>query len=126
MKLYLLDAGGAGLVFGVLIVFMIVAVVIEALVMLAMKYNKAGKAFLDSFVINLITLGFGFILMANDSLELTENVFLNYTFLYLVTVVAEMLVLYLLNRSKPFIKTMLASMAINAASYGLLFLFTFL
>ena len=53
MKFYLLDGVAAGFVFGAMIVFMIIIIVLEAVTMLLMKYNKAGKAFLDAFLINL-------------------------------------------------------------------------
>ena len=126
MKLYLLDAGGAGLVISFLIIFMIVAVVIEALMMMALKYNKAGKSFLDSLAINLVSLGLGFVMLTTDSLEIIENEILNYILLFLITVLVELLTLYLLNRSKPFSKTLLVSVVINIVSYGILSLFTFL
>jgi len=127
MKFYLLDAGGAGLVFGFMIIFMIAAIVVEALLMLALKYNPVGKAFLDSLVINLVSLGVGFMLLsAGDSLDITNNEILNYILLFLLTVLVEMLTLYIMNRSKPFSKTLLVSFVINLVSYGILFLFTIL
>jgi biotin transporter BioY len=127
MKFYFLDAGGAGLVFGFMIIFMIAAIIVEALIMLALKYNPVGKAFLDSLVINLVSLGVGFmILSVSDSLDITDNEILNYILVFLITVLTEMLALYLLNRSKPFSKTMQVSFVINLVSYGILFLFTIL
>ena len=125
MKFYLLDAGGAGLVLGFMIIFMIAAVVVEALLMLALKYNHVGKCFLDSLVINLVSLGIGFIMLRiGDTLDFTDNDYLNYLLLFLITVITECITLYLMNRSKPFSRTLLVAFVINLVSYGLLYLFT--
>jgi hypothetical protein len=125
MRLYLLDAGGAGLAFAALIVFIIIAVVVEAIVMLLMKYNKAGKAFLDSFLVNIASLAAGFILSAfvGEIFYLTDSILLNWLILYVLTVVVEFLLLYLLNRKQPTGKTFLMSAVMNVASYIILYLF---
>jgi hypothetical protein len=123
MNLYLLDAGGAGLVFIALIIFMIVAFIAEALVMVFLKYNIPGKAFLDSLVINLVSLGAGYLVVAfAGSLDFTHNVILDYISIYLLTVVAEFVTLYLLNRSKPWGKTLLTAFIINLVTYIILFI----
>ena len=44
MEFYFLDAGGAGLVhfiYWVIILFMVLTVIVEAVVMMATKYNKS-------------------------------------------------------------------------------------
>jgi hypothetical protein len=124
MKLFLLDAGGAGLVIAVLLAFMFAAIVIEAIIMMLMKYNKAGKAFLDSLVINLVSLGAGYItLYFYTSLEMSSNELLNLFLLFLLTVLIEGVTLYLLNRSKPANKTILVAVVINLTTYlGLYFI----
>ena len=124
MKIFLLDAGGAGLVVAVLLMFMFAAIVIEAITMLLMKYNKAGKAFLDSLVINLVSLGAGYIVLYfYTSLEMTSNELLNLFLLFLLTVLIEGITLHLMNRSKPVNKTILVAFVINLITYlGLFFI----
>ena len=125
MKFYVLDAGGAGLVIGFLLVFMLAAIIIEAVAILIMKYNNAGKAFLDSLIINIISLSAGFVIITIfDTLDFTNNEIANLFILYLCTVVIEFLTLYLLNRSKPVQKTLTVSAVINIFSYIILFFFT--
>lgn len=125
MKFYLLDAGGAGLVVFVLLLFMFAAIVTEAVIMLLMKYNKAGKAFLDSLVINLVSLGVGYVVLYfNSSLDLNSNELLNLFLLFLLTVLIEGITLYLLNRNKPLNKTILVAIVINLITYlGLYFIY---
>ena len=123
MKLYLLDAGGAGLAFAALIIFIIIAVSIEAIVMLVMKYNKAGKAFLDSFLVNIASLAGGFILNSFID-DLFESGLVNLLILYVITLVIEFILLYLLNRKLPAGKTFLVCAVMNIVSYGILYLFS--
>jgi hypothetical protein len=124
MAFYLLDAGGAGLVLAVLIIFMIAAVTLEGLIMGLMKYNPFGKAFADALIINLVSLGGGFLLIEilPNGLDFSNNEFLNYFILYALTVAVEFFVLYLLNRDKEILKTLLAAIVINIVSYLVLFL----
>jgi hypothetical protein len=126
MHKYLLDAGGAGLVFGIMIIFMIIAVVAEALVMIIMKYNKGGKAFLDSFLANLASLIAGYILLLlpGSSLYFFDSEVLNWLVLYGGTVVVEFVVLWLLNRKHSAGKTWLVSIVMNIVTYGVLLLYT--
>jgi hypothetical protein len=127
MKLFLLDAGGAGLVVFVLLFFMFAAIVTEAVIILLMKYNNAGKAFLDSLVINLVSLGAGYVVLYfYSSLDLYTNELLNLFLLYLLTVLIEGITLYLLNRNKPLNKTILVAIVINLITYlGLFLLYDF-
>ena len=125
MKFYFLDAGGAGLVIGFLLIFMLAAIIIEAVAMLIMKYNNAGKAFLDSLIINIASLCIGFAFISIfDTIDFVDNEIANLFILYLCTVVIEFLALYLLNRSKPVQKTLMVSAVINIFSYIILFFFT--
>ncbi|HKC36624.1 MAG TPA: hypothetical protein VKB95_11200 [Chitinophagaceae bacterium] len=125
MKLFLLDAGGAGLYFAALVVFTIIAVSAEAIVMLLMKYNKAGKAFLDSFLVNLGSLVAGYLLLAitGTVFNLTTSAALNILILYVLTVAVESLLLYLLNRGYPVKKTVLVCIVMNLLTYLILYLF---
>lgn len=126
MNLFLLDAGGAGLVFGIMIIFMIAAVVIEALLMVVMKYNMAGKAFLDAFLVNLTSLVAGYILLwtTGELFYYFDSPFLNWLTLYSITVVIEFVILYLLNRRHRVGKTFLTCVIMNVASYVAWYLFT--
>ena len=120
------DAGGAGLVLFVLLGFMFIAILLEAIVMMLMKYNKPGKAFLDSLVINLVSLALGYLVIYSlGSLDFTDNEYLNLLVLYLLTVLTEAVCLYFLNRSKPVNKTILTAFAINIISYLGLFILKF-
>jgi len=125
MKLFLLDAGGAGLVYAALIIFIVIAITTEAITMLLMKYNKAGKAFLDSFLANIASLAAGFILssVAGRIFYITDSTILNWLILYSLTVAVEFLILYLLNRTYPRNKTLLTSAVMNIVSYLILYLF---
>ncbi|SRR5258706_13536967 len=125
MRLFLLDAGGAGLVFAALIIFMIIAITTEAITMLLMKYNKVGKAFLDSFLANIASLAVGFVLFTilGTVFYITESIILTWLILYVLTVAVEFLVLYLLNRTHPRNKTLLTSAVMNIVSYIILYLF---
>ena len=124
MNLFILDAGGAGLVLFVLLGFMFLAILIEAIMMMLLKYNKPGKTLLDSLVINLVSLGAGYLIIYSlGSLDFTDNEYLNLFVLYLLTVLIEGICLYLLNRTKPLNKTLLTVFVINIITYlGLLIL----
>ena len=126
MNLYLLDAGGAGLAYlfiGVFIVFMILCVLIEAGIMLAMKYNRVfKKTFRDSLLVNLASVAFGFILIRYVSSFFGSYEPVNMLVLYAISVAVEFGVLYLLNKTHPPGKTFLVSAVMNIPSYILLYL----
>ncbi len=123
MKLFLLDAGGAGLVLVALVIFMLIAFVAEALAMILMKYNNAGKSFLDSLVINLVSLGAGYVvILLNSSLDFTDNETIDFILIFLLTVVVEGITLYLLNQNKPVNKTLLVTVIINIITYLVLYI----
>ena len=125
MNLFILDAGGAGLIFVFAVIFILIAFVVEGLTMWIMKYNKPGKAFLDSLIINLVSLGGGFLLtyISGPLLDLDNTS--NFFILYLITVVIEFVVLYLLNRKIPVVKTLVTAIVINLVSYAILFMFQY-
>ena len=127
MKFYLLDGVGAGFVFGAMIVFMLITIVLEAVTMLLMKYNRAGKAFLDSFLVNLVSLGAGFIILffgRSFWVPRTESSLANVLILFAITVLVEFGILYLLNMKTAIKKTLIAAVVINVVSYLLYFLVT--
>lgn len=127
MKLYLLDAGGVGLVIGALVIFMILAILLEGVAFILLKYNRAGKSFLDAFVINIASLAFGYLIttVSTNGLDFTFNAYLDFFLIFLITVMVEFGVLYLLNMKKPVKKTFVAAVVVNLVSYGLLILFRF-
>lgn len=124
MNIFLLDAGGAALVLIFLVVFMLIAFLVEALGMVLLKYNPARKAIPDSLIINLVSLAAGFLLIRiNSSLDFTGYEFLDFLLLFLLTVILEAGTLYILNRQKPILETILVTCIINILTYLVLFLF---
>ena len=128
MNFYLLDAGGVGLVIGFLVLFILLAIVLEGVTLILLKYNKPGRSFLDAFVINIASLLVGYLIsnFTYNGLDFTNNSYLDFFLIYLITVAVEFAVLYLLNRKKPIKKTLIAAVVINLVSYALLFVFKFI
>ena len=127
MNFYLLDAAAPGLIFAALIIFMIVTIVLEAVTMIILKYNKAGKSFLDSFLINLVSMGAGFVILLTGTglFEIVDNAYFSILILFIITVIVEFLILYLLNRKLPVQKTLITAIVINIVSYLLFYLIRF-
>ena len=111
--------------FVALIVFMAIAVVAEAFVMLLMKYNVAGKALLDSFIVNIASLIVGYLLygITGSLFYITDSLILNWLLLYALTVLVEFCILNWLSRSRPRNKTLATSAMTNVASYLILYIF---
>lgn len=125
MNIYLLDAGGAGLLYYGLIVaaiFMVIAIFIEAIVMTLFKYNVFRKSLKDSFIANLLSFIVGIILLFS-SLNIDNGELSGLLIFYAVTLAIETPVLYLMNKSRPPGKTVLVSVVMNLISYVLLYLF---
>jgi hypothetical protein len=126
MNFYLLDAAAGGLVIGGTVLFMMVTIALEAIAMMIMKYNKAGKAFLDSFIINLVSMGAGFLILLTGTglFEIVDGVFFNILILFSITVAVEFILLYLLNMKTAIQKTLVTAIIINVASYLVFYLFS--
>ena len=126
MNLFLLDAGGAGLLYvGILllILFMVLAVLLEVAVMVLMKYNiRFKKALADSFIVNLASLAAGLVLVSMVSDIFNGYSVRNYILFFAVTFVIESFLLYLLNKDKPVINTLKVSFFMNLLTYLILFL----
>ncbi len=128
MNFYLIDAGGAGLLYYAVFLgalFMVLATLLEAVAMILMKYNTPfKKAIGDSMLVNLASLAVGFLLIVT-SINLFDNksALVNLLILYAITLVVEVPILYQLNRSKPFKRTLVTGMVMNLVTYLLLFLF---
>ena len=125
MNLPFLDAGGAGLVFiafGIFVLFIGLAIIIETLIMILMKYNtRFKKAFLDSLLLNMASLAVGFVLWQFFRDFLRYYSLLSLVILYAVTVMVESGLLYLLNRKHPVGKTLGVCLVMNLVTYILLF-----
>ncbi|MBL0155329.1 MAG: hypothetical protein IPP93_18410 [Chitinophagaceae bacterium] len=127
MKMYLLDAGGAGLLVAFIalgILFLFIAILLEAIIMTVFKYNVFKKAFLHSLIVNVASLCVGFILQEffSDGLDTSQWVIL--LILYGVTLVVETPLLYAMNRSKPLFKAIQVSLVMNFLTYIILYLFS--
>ena len=124
MNVYFLDAGGAGLYFlviGLFILFMVLAILLEAAIMIWMKYNTTlKKTFLDSLIINIASLAAGFLLL--NFFDALGNYTLSaLAILYAVTVIIETTILQLLNRKHKFSRTLLVSLLMNLVTYIILY-----
>lgn len=127
MKYYMLDAGGAGLLIifiGLGILFLFIAIFLEAIVMSVFKYNEFKKALLHSLIVNMASLCVGFILeeVVSDGLDASQWEIL--LILYGVTLIVETPILYAMNRAKPVLKTIQVSLVMNFLTYVILFLFS--
>ena len=124
MSLYFLDAGGAGLYFlviGLFIFFIVLAILLEAAIMIWMKYNTSlKKTFLDSLVINIASLAAGFALL-NFFDTLGYYTLPALAILYAVTVIIETTILQLLNRKHKLSRTLLVSLLMNLVTYIILY-----
>lgn len=129
MNFHLLDAGGAGLaylVIGIFVAFIVFAILAEAAVMMFMKYNsRFKKTLLDSFIANAVTLALGFVLIeyVSDYFNSTDTVAL--LILYAITVLGEWGVLCLLNKAHSVKRGLVVSLVMNLVSYSVLFLIAF-
>jgi hypothetical protein len=126
MVSFFLDAGGAGLIwiaYTLFFFFIVLAILLEAGIMLLMKYTSGiKKALTDSLLVNLASLAIGFVL-----LEAFDNFFGYYTIfsvvvLYAITVLIEFFLLRLLNRQHSNRQTWLVVMVMNLVTYTLLYM----
>ena len=127
MNFYLLDVVDAPVVhsgYRIFIAIVALTILVEALVMLLMKYNLFKKALLDSFLVNIASLVIGFVLA-----ELVNDIFNSYKLpdlllLCAITIGVESGILYGLNRKHRVLKTLGTCVVMNLASYFLFYLFT--
>lgn len=108
--------------------YLIVAatILVEAVVMLLMKYNTFGKSGLHSFIVNIVSLALGFLLF-----EMVPELFVadkipNLVAMLLITIIAELPFLYLLNKQCPFKQTIRVCISMNIVTYLLFYLFIIL
>ena len=98
-------------------------IAVEALLMRWMQYQSWGKSLLHALVINLVSVVAGFLFYELMPGLFDPQVLLKFLCLFGLTVLAEAPVLQLLNRSKPWRKTWLTALVINAVTYLLFFIF---
>jgi hypothetical protein len=88
-----------------------------------MKYNiKFKKALLDSFLANLATFTLGFVLIEFVSDFFNSTELFNLFVLYIISVLMEWGVLYLLNRAKPAKQSFVVAVVMNVPTYAFLVL----
>ena len=125
MNQFILDAGGAVLILVFAVIFLFITVVVEGLIMWVMKYNNAGKSFLDALIINLVSMAAGYLLTLVSGRPFDLDNLSDFLILYIITFVIEFIVLYFLNRKLPVQKTLLTAIVINIVSYLILYCFRF-
>ena len=101
---------------------MVAIVLLEVLVLSMLAYNAFQKALLDSFIVNFTSLIAGFVFLAHLSELVSDNTIQLLLLSFLITIILEIGMLYLLNKSKPFRKTFVAGLLMNTVTYILLFL----
>lgn len=126
MNLYLLDGVGAGILLLFLaagIVFLLIAILLEAFIMQWMKFELVFKqALIRSLAFNLISLAAGFLLTSIDSHLLELHNPAGFAIFFGVTVLVELTVLHLLYPEKTFPEKLKVSLVMNACTYLLAFI----
>ncbi len=128
MKFYLLDGAGAGIliaIFGVGLLFLLLAVALEAIVMQRMKYQFIFRvSLIQSLVANLVSLAAGFVLFAGSESQFGIDNYTGFAILFGVTVLLEFIVLYLMNKTQPVRRTLTVCLVMNLVTYAVAFLIT--
>ncbi len=129
MYFHLLDAGGAFLIGYVLVIFLVVAVIFEWIVLWLFKLNSPGKLLLFSFIVNVITLGLGYLLLPliqsiGDDYS-NFNFVLQWIIMLAMTILAEGFLLQVLNKKRlqKTSRIWLAAVTMNLTSYLVLYFF---
>jgi hypothetical protein len=126
LHLYLLDGGGAGLLFYGLflaLLFTLVAILVEATIMTLFKYNPFSRSVGHSAIINIASLIVGFLLIAYSTDIFNLDKISGFIAFYIATILVEFPILYLLNKQKPISKTLLVCIVMNLVTYIILYLF---
>ena len=128
MKFYLLDGAGAGILialFGVGLLFLLLAVALEAIVMQKMKYQFIFRvSLIQSLVANLVSLAAGFVLFTSSESQFGIDNYTGFAILFGVTVLLEFIILYLMNKTKPVRRTLTVCLVMNLLTYAIAFLIT--
>lgn len=128
MNFTLLDGGGAFLLGYLIILFLVAAIVSEAIVMILLKFNKAGKCFLDALLINIASLVAGYLLLdpvqnISDKFGSRLQIFAEILIMFLITLLIEAGLLMLLNKAKNSKQVWLTAFIMNLVSYLILWAF---
>lgn len=126
MHLYFLDVVDADVSRPVDLTFLAVigvTILVEAIVLLLLRYNNFQRSLLHSFAVNAGSLAAGYLL-----LEILPGLFGVYNIprlllLMLITIAVELPLLYLLNRKKPQRRTIVAVSLMNLVTYFLFYLY---
>jgi hypothetical protein len=103
-----------------------VTILVEALLMWLLRYNKIPRSLLHSFIINAASLAVGYLL-----LEIAPGLFGRYRIpdlllLLLITIAVELPLLYLLNKQKAISQTVKTASLVNLATYLLFYIYIIL
>lgn len=130
MHYSLLDAGGAALlviVLGAGILFLVLAIVIEAFFIKGMGLvEHFGKALLQSFLANLTTLVAGYLLMFVAGDFFFDQIWITLALCYVITVLIEALILRRMNPSGTYRETLRVSVYMNVVTYVILAVMIFI
>ncbi len=130
MHYSLLDAGGAALlviVLGAGILFLVLAIVIEAFFIKGMGLvEHFGKAMLQSFLANLITVIAGYLLMFAAGEYFFDYIWVTLALCYIITVLIEAKILQAMNHGSTFRGTLRVSTYMNIVTYVVLYILVFI
>ena len=123
MNYYLLDGiGGAFLVmlFGLGLLFILVAILIEAAVMAKMKFmENFKKSLLVSFVANILSMAAGIVLSNADEDLFNLKTLQGFAVYFAVTLVIEFIVMYLMNKKVAVQRTLWVWTVMNLVTYAI-------
>ncbi|MCX8020298.1 MAG: hypothetical protein N2747_07395 [Chitinophagaceae bacterium] len=105
-----------------LIALTLAVTLVEALLLTAIKYQPLRHSLWQSLVINALSTALGIVIRLFTPFLFLEGDFYLLK-LFLLTLIIEFPILYLLNKMKPVSKTALACLIINVVSYLLLILY---
>ncbi len=111
------DAGAYDKGIGVFVAVVLCTILIEMGVMKLMKYNDWKKCLLDAAIVNVASMAAGMLLVQLLPDLFNDISIINLVKLFLITLIIETTILHLLNRSKAFKSTAIASLVMNLTSY---------
>lgn len=135
--MFLLDAGGAGLILLIPIAFVFLLFVwglVEGFIINLFAINRFWKSVWHAIIVNLVSLVIGFVMIGTaESLNLDGYTEMeaslerlpSWIVFWAVSVLAEGLLLKALNRTKTWGKIFLASVVMNLFSYSILFSYVY-
>ena len=125
MQFYLLDFISFTLTDVILLALLasVIIGVVEALIILPFKVNTAGKVFLFTIAINVISSGMGLALQYWYT-EVLTSIALQWLIAFVLSVLIEGFLFVLLNKRKEEKKVWQAVLVANMVTYGILIAFT--